>query len=111
MLAGRFLDKHPGSQSIVMVVTDGEPTAHLAADGGWWFDWPSSRETIELTIAQVDAMTKRKVAITWFRLGDDPKLARFLDDMARRNGGKVLATATDRLGDYVISDYVKSRKR
>ncbi len=110
MLAGRFLDKHPGSQRIVMVVTDGEPTAHLLSDGNWWFDWPPSRETIERTIAQVDAMTKRKVAITWFRLGDDPKLAQFLESMARRNGGKVLATEPDRLGDYVISDYVKSRK-
>jgi len=111
MLAGRFLDKHPGSQRIVMVVTDGEPTAHLTTDGGWWFDWPPSAETIAQTIHQVDAMTKRKVAITWFRLGDEPRLARFLDEMARRNGGKVLVPATDRLGDYVITDYVNARRR
>lgn len=111
MLAGRFLDKHPGSQRIVMVVTDGEPTAHLSPDGGWWFDWPPTRETITQTVAQVDAMTKRKVPISWFRLGDEPRLARFLDGMARRNGGKVFAPATDRLGDYVISDYVKARTR
>lgn len=109
MLAGRFLDKHPGSQRIVMVVTDGEPTAHLSSDGGWWFDWPPARETITQTVAQVDAMTKRRVPISWFRLGDEPRLARFLDEMARRNGGKVLAPATDRLGDYVISDYVRKR--
>ena len=111
MLAGRFLDKHPGSQRIVMVVTDGEPTAHLSPDGGWWFDWPPTRETITQTVAQVDSMTKRKVPISWFRLGDEPRLARFLDEMARRNGGKVLAPATDRLGDYVISDYVRARTR
>jgi uncharacterized protein with von Willebrand factor type A (vWA) domain len=109
MLAGRFLDRHPRSQRIVMVVTDGEPTAHLSPDGGWWFDWPPTRETIAETVAQVDAMTKRKVPISWFRLGDEPRLARFLDQMARRNGGKVLAPATDRLGDYVISDYVRAR--
>ncbi|MDA2989209.1 MAG: hypothetical protein O2815_09050 [Actinomycetota bacterium] len=111
MLAGRFLDRHPGSQRIVMVVTDGEPTAHLSLDGGWWFDWPPTRETITQTVAQVDAMTKRKVPISWFRLGDEPRLARFLDEMARRNGGKVLAPATDRLGDYVISDYVRKRSQ
>jgi len=111
MLAGRFLDRHPGSQRIVMVVTDGEPTAHLFGDGGWWFDWPPSQETIKETVAQVDAMTRRKVVISWFRLGDEPRLARFLDEMARRNGGKVLAPTTDRLGDYVISDYVRARKR
>jgi uncharacterized protein with von Willebrand factor type A (vWA) domain len=111
MLAGRFLDRHPGSQRIVMVVTDGEPTAHLSGDGGWWFDWPPSHETITETVAQIDAMTRRKVVISWFRLGDEPRLARFLDEMARRNGGKVLAPATDRLGDYVISDFMRSRNR
>lgn len=56
-------------------------------------------------------MTRRKVVISWFRLGDEPRLARFLDEMARRNGGKVLAPAADRLGDYVISDFMRSRNR
>lgn len=109
-LAGKFLDKHAGSQHIVMVVTDGEPTAHLIGEGDWWFNWPPEEETIKLTVQSIDEMTRRKVAITWFRLGDDPQLARFLDNMARRNGGKVLATDPDSLGDYVISDYVKKRR-
>ena len=111
MLAGKFLDRHPGTQKIVMVVTDGEPTAHLLGNGSALFDWPPSQETIAETVAQVDAMTRRKIVISWFRLGDEPRLARFLDAMARRNGGKVLAPATDRLGDYVISDYVRTRSR
>lgn len=110
MLAGKFLDKHPGSQRIVMVVTDGEPTAHLEGDGGWWFNWPPDYQTIELTVKAIDEMTRRKVPITWFRLGDDPGLERFLDSMARRNGGKVLSTNPNSLGDYVISDYVNKRR-
>ncbi len=110
LLAGQFLDRHPGSQRIVMVVTDGEPTAHLLPDGEGWFSWPPSHETITETVAQVDRMTRRRVPISWFRLGDDPGLARFLDGMARRNGGRVLAVSGDRLGDYVVTDYVRSRR-
>jgi uncharacterized protein with von Willebrand factor type A (vWA) domain len=110
MLAGRFLDKHPDAEPIVLVVTDGEPTAHLDRDGEWWFNWPPGRETIELTLAEVDRMTRRGVPISFFRLGDDPRLAQFLDDVARRNGGRVLAPEGDRLGDYVVSDYLRRRQ-
>lgn len=109
MLAGRFLDKHPDAEPVVLVVTDGEPTAHLDRDGEWWFQWPPGPETIELTLAEVDKMTRRGVPLSFFRLGDEPRLARFLDDIARRNGGRVLAPEGDRLGDYVVSDYLKRR--
>ena len=110
MLAGRFLDKHPDAEPVVLVVTDGEPTAHLDRDGEWWFSWPPGPETIALTLAEVDRMTRRGVPLSFFRLGDDPRLAQFLDDVARRNGGRVLAPEGDRLGDYVVSDYLRSRK-
>ncbi len=110
LLAGQFLDRHPGSQRIVMVVTDGEPTAHLLPDGEGWFTWPPSDETISETVAQVDRMTRRRVPISWFRLGEDPGLARFLDGMAQRNGGRVLSVSGGRLGDYVVTDYVRARR-
>jgi len=109
MLAGRFFDRHRGAQPVCLVVTDGEPTAHLLPDGDWWFMWPPDRETIEATVAEVDRLTRRGVPISWFRLGEDPRLERFLDAMARRNGGRVLSVDADRLGDYVVTDYVRSR--
>ena len=111
MLAGAFLDRHPGSQRIVMVVTDGEPTAHLLPTGEGAFSWPPTEDTVAQTVAQVDRMSRRRVPVSWFRLGDDPGLARFLDAMARRNGGRVLAVSADRLGDYVVTDYVRARTR
>jgi uncharacterized protein with von Willebrand factor type A (vWA) domain len=110
MLAGRFFDRHRGAQPVCLVVTDGEPTAHLMPDGDWWFMWPPDRETIDMTVQEVDRLTRRGVAISWFRLGDDPRLERFLDAMARRNGGRVLGVDADRLGDYVVTDYVRARQ-
>ena len=109
MLAGRFFDRHRGAQPVCLVVTDGEPTAHLLPDGDWWFMWPPDRETVEATVAEVDRLTRRGVPISWFRLGDDPRLVRFLDAMARRNGGRVLGVDADRLGDFVVTDYVRAR--
>ncbi|MFM9050053.1 MAG: hypothetical protein ACKOMX_08405 [Actinomycetota bacterium] len=114
VLAGRFLDRHRDAEPVCLVVTDGEPTAHLVqtANGGldWWFNWPPDRETISLTVAEVDRLTRRGVPISWFRLGEDPRLEQFLDAMARRNGGRVFATDGNRLGDYVVTDYVRARK-
>lgn len=110
LLAGRFLDRHRDAEPVCMVVTDGEPTAHLMSDGDWWFMWPPDSETISLTVAEVDRLTRRGVPISWFRLGDEPRLERFLDAMARRNGGRVFASDGARLGDYVVTDYVRSRR-
>jgi uncharacterized protein with von Willebrand factor type A (vWA) domain len=111
LLSGRFLDRHPGTEKIVLVVTDGEPTAHLTRDGGVWFDWPPSRETLTLTYAQVDAMTRRGARLSVFSLDPDPRLAEFCDEVARRNGGQVFHPDPSRLGDYVVSDYLRQRNR
>lgn len=109
LLAGRFFDRHRDAQPICLVVTDGEPTAHLLDSGDWWFDWPPAPATINATVAEVDRLTRRGVQISWFRLGDEPRLERFLDAMAQRNGGRVLAPSGGRLGDYVVRDYVRRR--
>ena len=64
MLAGRFIDKHPDAEPVVLVVTDGEPTAHLTRDGSWSFDWPPSPETLALTLAEVDRLTRRRATLS-----------------------------------------------
>ncbi|MGQ0843665.1 MAG: VWA domain-containing protein [Sporichthyaceae bacterium] len=109
LLAGRFLDRHPGCDRIVLIVTDGEPTAHLTRDGQAWFDWPPDPETVALTYAQVDAMTKRRAQLSVFSLDPDPRLTAFCEEVARRNGGRVFFPDPERLGDYVVSDYLRRR--
>src|SRR5262249_17598087 len=63
VLAGRFLDQRPEHDPVVLIVTDGEPTAHLRRDGQYWFDWPPAPETLELTLAEVDKMTRRRATL------------------------------------------------
>jgi uncharacterized protein with von Willebrand factor type A (vWA) domain len=110
MLAGRHLGQHPDAEPVVMVVTDGEPTAHLLADGSAYFDWPPDPRTIELTMAEVDKVTRRGATINVFMLDDEPRLVRFVDAVARRNGGRVFAPDPARLGEFVVSDYLRARR-
>jgi uncharacterized protein with von Willebrand factor type A (vWA) domain len=109
-LAHRFVRRHPSAQPVVLVVTDGEPTAHLDASGEAMFSWPPLRETVTRTVTEVDGLTRLGAALTLVRLGDDPGLARFVDALARRSGGRVLSPSVDRLGEYVVSDYVRARR-
>ncbi len=110
LLAGRHIDRHPEHEPVVLIVTDGEPTAHLQRDGRSWFDWPPSPETLELTLAEVDKMTRRHAALNIFMLADDDRLGAFVDNVARRNGGRVLQADPERLGEYVIRDFLRTRR-
>ncbi len=110
MLAGRFLGKHPDAEPVVLVVTDGEPTAHLTRDGWAEFCWPPMPETLELTMAEVERVTRRGATINVFMLDDEPRLVDFVEHLAARNGGRVFATDPSRLGEYVVSDYLRARR-
>jgi uncharacterized protein with von Willebrand factor type A (vWA) domain len=74
------------------------------------FSWPPTRTTIEATVAEVDLLTRYGAAINVFMLGEDPGLRRFVDAVARRNGGRVFSPAIDRLGQYVVVDYLRARR-
>jgi len=110
MLASRHLARHPDAEPVVLVVTDGEPTAHLLADGSAWFDWPTHPETLAVTMAEVERITRRGATINIFMLDDEPGLVRFVESVARRNGGRVFASDAERLGEYVVSDYIRARR-
>jgi len=110
LLAGRHLRRHPNAQPVVLVVTDGEPTAHLEADGFAAFDYPPSARTLGLTVRELDHLARLGAQVTIFRLGDDPGLARVVDRMAHRVDGRVVAPDLDGLGAAVVSDYVRMRR-
>ncbi|WP_182877641.1 vWA domain-containing protein [Microbispora sp. H10670] len=110
LIAGRHLDRHPDFEPVVLVVTDGEPTAHLMRNGAPRFEWPPSQETLTLTLAEVDKMTRRRATLNVFMLAADDRLREFVNEVARRNGGRVFSASADRLGEYVVSDFLRARR-
>ena len=110
MIAGRHLRRHPDAEPVVLVVTDGEPTAHITPDGYPTFDYPPSPATTRATVAQVDELARFGAAINFFMLGENPGLRSFVDAIARRAGGRVFTPDLSRLGEYVVSDYLRARR-
>jgi uncharacterized protein with von Willebrand factor type A (vWA) domain len=110
ILAARHLRRHPDAEPVVLVVTDGEPTAHLGPDGHAYFRWPTTSQTLRATIAEVDELTRYGATINTFMLGEDPGLARFVDAIAQRAGGRVFTPDIGRLGEYVVADYLRARR-
>jgi uncharacterized protein with von Willebrand factor type A (vWA) domain len=110
MISARHLRRHPDAEPVVLVVTDGEPTAHLGEDGTPDFHWPTTMETVRATVGQVDELCRYGATVNFFMLGDDPGLARFVDAVARRASGRVFTPDVDRLGEFVVADYMRARR-
>ncbi|MCA5921989.1 vWA domain-containing protein [Curtobacterium oceanosedimentum] len=111
LLANRHFRKHPTAQPVLLVVTDGEPTSHLEPNGQVWFDYPPDPVTIALTVRELENAGRLGAQTTFFRLGEDPGLARFIDAMAKRVDGSVVAPENDDLGVAVVGSYLGSRRR
>lgn len=110
LLARRFFEQHSSLQPVLLIVTDGEPTAHLLPNGIPWFSWPSDPETLRLTTIELDRLGWAGTQATFFRLGDDPGLEEFTQGMARRIGGRVVAPEAGDLGEAVLAAYLRTHR-
>ena len=109
LLANRFFRQHPSAQPVLLVVTDGEPTSHLEPNGEVYFEYPPHPLTVAYSVKELDNAGRLGAQTTFFRLGTDPGLARFIDSMARRVDGRVVAPELDDLGAAVVGSYLGSR--
>jgi uncharacterized protein with von Willebrand factor type A (vWA) domain len=110
LLANRHFRKHPNAQPVLLIVTDGEPTSHLEPDGEVYFSYPPHPLTVAYAVRELDNAGRLGAQTTFFRLGDDPGLARFIDSMAKRVDGRVVAPELDDLGAAVVGSYLGSRR-
>ena len=109
LLAERMLAKHSvGSKQIIMI-SDGEPTAHLE-NGRARFAYPPTAETYRATFRAVKHCTQKSIAINTFMLDADYHLKAFMDAIARINGGRVFYTSPEKLGEYILVDYVQNKR-
>ena len=109
VLARRMLGNQNGTKQIIMV-TDGEPTAHLTDDGYPLFSYPPSPETVERTLLEVQRCTRDGIRINVFMLDATPYLTRFIEQVTRMNGGRAFFTTNQSLGDYLLVDFVDHRR-
>ncbi|KYH44721.1 VWA domain-containing protein [Branchiibius sp. NY16-3462-2] len=109
LLAQQFFRKHPASQPVLLIVTDGEPTAHIEPDGEVAFAYPPHPLTVAYSVRELDAVTRLGAHTTIYRLGEDPSLERFLKQLADRVGGTVVAPELDDLGVAVVDGYLSNR--
>ncbi len=110
MLANRLLSQHPRATRQVIMVTDGEPTAHLEDDQAY-FNWPPVPETIEKTLTEAIRLSKSGVRLNIFMLEESEGLARFMERLARVTSGRVFLMDDHRVGEFVLRDYVARRSR
>ena len=101
--------QHGGNRQIIMV-TDGEPTAHLEGAEAE-FSYPPTRRTLQETLKEVQRCTRDGITINTFMLERSPMLVAFVEQMTRINRGRVFYAAPERLGEYVLVDYVSSKRR
>ncbi|WP_395161545.1 hypothetical protein [Ilumatobacter sp.] len=108
-LARQLLSRESGTKQIIMI-TDGEPTAHITPDGYPFFNYPPARETIEATLREVVRCTKEQIRINTFGLGADGSLRAFIEQMTSINRGRAFFTTPENLGDYVLVDFMEGKR-
>jgi uncharacterized protein with von Willebrand factor type A (vWA) domain len=110
MLARRLLNRHRGANRQIIIVSDGEPTAHMEGAHAV-FMYPPLPETFQKTLQEVRHCTKEGIVINTFMLESNQYLVQFVKQLTRLNRGRAFFVSPDRLGDYVLVDYVASRSR
>jgi uncharacterized protein with von Willebrand factor type A (vWA) domain len=109
-LARQLLAKQSGNKQILMI-TDGEPTAHITPSGDVYFNYPPVRETVEATLREVVRCTREQIRINTFVLDATSALTAFIEKMTEINRGRAFYTTNEALGDYVLVDFLEHRRR
>jgi uncharacterized protein with von Willebrand factor type A (vWA) domain len=109
-LARELLAREKGSNRQIIIITDGEPTAHIE-NGEPFFNWPPMPETTQATLREVLRCTRESITINTFMLERSAQLMKFVNDLSKINGGRVFFASPDHLGEYILVDYVANKRK
>lgn len=109
-LARSMLARQSGTKQIIMI-TDGEPTAHLSESGRPFFSYPPTPETVRLTLTEVARATREDIRINTFMLDATSYLTDFVEKISKMNGGRAFFTTNEDIGEYVLVDFVEQRRK
>jgi uncharacterized protein with von Willebrand factor type A (vWA) domain len=109
VLSRRMLARQSGTKQIIMI-TDGEPTAHIQPNGDVYFNYPPVRETVEATMREVARCTRDHIRINTFMLDPNAHLKEFVERLTRFNRGRAFFTTPETLGDYVLVDFIEQKR-
>jgi uncharacterized protein with von Willebrand factor type A (vWA) domain len=110
VLARKLLARQSGTKQIIMI-TDGEPTAHITASGDVFFNYPPVRETVEATLREVVRCTREHIRINTFMLDATGYLKAFIEQLTSINRGRAFFTTPETLGDYVLVDFIEHKRQ
>jgi uncharacterized protein with von Willebrand factor type A (vWA) domain len=110
VIARRLLAKQRYGTRQVLMITDGEPTAHLE-QGIAYFNYPPTWRTIEQTLLEVKRCTKEGIIINTFMMEQDPYLMRFVQEITKINRGRAFYSSPGHLGEYIVTDYINNKRR
>jgi uncharacterized protein with von Willebrand factor type A (vWA) domain len=109
VLARRMLARQTGTKQIIMI-TDGEPTAHIEDNGEVFFQYPPAHSTVEVTLREVLRCTRDDIRINTFMLDATGALRSFIEQLTRINHGRAFFTTPQTLGEYVLVDFLDHKR-
>jgi uncharacterized protein with von Willebrand factor type A (vWA) domain len=109
-IARRLLARQSGTRQVIMI-TDGEPTAHITSSGEVFFNYPPVHETVEATLREVARCTREGIRINTFMLDPTQHLKTFIEKLTEMNRGRAFFTTPETLGDYVLVDFIEQKRR
>jgi uncharacterized protein with von Willebrand factor type A (vWA) domain len=108
-LARQLLARQSGTKQIIMI-TDGEPTAHIEPSGEVFFNYPPVQATVDATLREVARCTRDRVRINTFMLDANSYLKQFVEKLTQLNRGRAFFTTPETLGDYVLVDFIEHKR-